>query len=307
MVRKTLNLLSLILLLLAFSASPSLAAPKKLLVVSVTTGFRHDSISSLKKMLAQLSQSTGEFTLDYLDQPPGKPAGLNKDATPAGKAAHAAAEHDWEENALKPALQKLAPAQLQSYDGVVFASTTGDLPLPDPQGFLDWIAAGHAFIGLHAATDTLHHWAPYAEMVGGEFDHHGRQVSVNLINADPEHPANAALPKTWTITQEEIYQFKKGYDPAAVHELLYLDKNPETGVPGHFPISWCKTYGRGRVFYTALGHRDDLIDPDPSLKNRLNSPEISKAYDAHVLGGIEWALGLKPGSSAPAATVLTSG
>lgn len=299
MLQRVLHRLWMIVLVLVCSVSPAVAAPKRLLVVSVTTGYRHASISSLKKMLAQFSQSTGEFTLDYVDQPPGKPADLKKDATPADKAAHAAAEHDWEENALKPAMQKLAPAQLRGYDGVVFASTTGELPLPDPQGFLDWIAAGHAFIGLHAASDTLHHWAPYAKMLGGEFDHHGKQVGVNLINADPQNPADAALPKTWTIAQEEIYQFKKGYDPATVHELLYLDKNPETGAPGHYPISWCKAYGKGRVFYTALGHRDDLIDPDPSLKNRVNSVEISKVYDAHVLGGIEWALGIKPGSSAP--------
>jgi hypothetical protein len=42
-----------------------------------------------------------------------------------------------------------------------------------------------------------------------------------------------------------------------------------------------------------LGHREDLIDADPDLPNRKNSTEISKAYQAHILGGIEWALGLK--------------
>ena len=62
---------------------------------------------------------------------------------------------------------------------------------------------------------------------------------------------------------------------------------------GRFPVTWSKTYGKGRVFYTSLGHREDIIDPDPKLKDRVNSVEISKAYNAHVLGGIEWALGLK--------------
>jgi type 1 glutamine amidotransferase len=266
--------------------------PKKLLVVTTTMGFRHASIPALKQLLARLAQSSGEFTVDYLDEPEGKPPDVPKNATPEEKAAHEASELAWEETKLKPALQRLAPAALQGYDGVVFASTTGDLPLPDREGFLAWIKAGHAFIGLHSASDTLHHWPGYAQMMGGEFDHHGPQVGVVIVNADPAHPATAGLPASWTLTQEEIYQFKN-YDVAKVHELLYMNQNPNTLQPGHYPLAWCREYGQGRVFYTALGHRDDIINPDPALPDRKNAVAISQAYDAHVLGGIEWALGLK--------------
>jgi type 1 glutamine amidotransferase len=113
------------------------------------------------------------------------------------------------------------------------------------------------------------------------------------LNEDPQNPATAHLGKTWTIQQEEIYQFKN-YDATKVHDLLILDKHPENNSPGHFPVSWCKPYGEGRVFYTSLGHREDLWDADPNLPDRKNSTDISKAYEAHVLGGIEWALNLKP-------------
>ena len=112
------------------------------------------------------------------------------------------------------------------------------------------------------------------------------------MNGDPDNPSDRQLGKTWTITQEEIYQFKN-YDSAKVHDLLLLDKNPQTGVRGHFPVSWCKPVGSGRVFYTSLGHREDIIDADPQLKGRVNSVEISRAYQQHVLGGIEWALGIR--------------
>ena len=280
------------LLAVALMATALQAAPKKLLVVTTTTGFRHSSIPTLEKMLSQLAQSSGEFTVDFVEQPPGKPRDLQHDATEAEKTAHQAAEAKWEDS-LKTALQKLSPDNLKNYDGVVFASTTGDLPIPDKQGFLDWIKAGHAFIGIHAASDTFHGWPGYIDMLGGEFEHHGRQVSVDCLNQDPSNPACAALPKVWTIQQEEIYQFKN-YDPAKVHDLLIMDKHPENGAPGHYAVSWCKSYGAGKVFYTSLGHREDLIDADPNLKDRKNTPEISKAYQAHVLGGIEWALGLKP-------------
>src|SRR5580658_6024649 len=72
------------------------AGPKRLLVVTTTTGFRHSSIPTAEKILSQLAQSSGEFTVDFVHQPPGKPAGLSKDATDAEKAEYAAAEEKWE-------------------------------------------------------------------------------------------------------------------------------------------------------------------------------------------------------------------
>jgi len=285
------------LLLAVFVATTLQAEPKKLLVVTTTTGFRHSSIPTAEKILEKLASDSGEFTVDFVHQPPDKPANLKPDATDEEKATYKTAESAWEDS-LKTALQKLSPDSLKNYDGVVFASTTGDLPLPDPQGFLDWIKAGHAFIGIHAASDTFHGWPAFIDMIGGEFKHHGKQVSVDCLNQDPQNPATAGLPKVWTISQEEIYQFQN-YDPAKVHDLLILDKHPETGAPGHYGVSWCKMYGTGRVFYTSLGHREDLWDTDPDIKDRKNSPEMSKAYQAHVLGGIEWALGLKGSPTTP--------
>ena len=80
-----------------------------------------------------------------------------------------------------------------------------------------------------------------------------------------------------------------------------MNKDPnEKTVPGHFPVSWCRMYGKGRVFYTSLGHREDIWDADPKLKDRKNSVEVSLAFQAHILGGIKWALGLEPGDARPA-------
>jgi len=284
-------------LLMTLLAVTSLhAEPKKLLVVTTTTGFRHASIPTLEKMLSQLAKDSGEFTVDFVQQPPGHPATgfpakLKKDATDAEKTAFTNSEAAWTAS-LAVVLQKLSPENLKHYDGVVFASTTGDLPIPDKQGFLDWIKAGHAFIGIHAASDTFHGWPEYIDMLGGEFMKHGKQVGVECLNEDAANPADAHLGKSWTIQQEEIYQFKS-YDPTKVHDLLIMDKHPETGAAGHFAVSWCKPYGDGKVFYTSLGHREDLIDSDPTMKDRKNDAAISKAYQQHVLGGIEWALGLK--------------
>src|SRR5690606_15540542 len=108
--------------------------------------------------------------------------------------------------------EKMTPAALQNYDGVIFANTTGgkdagDLPLPDKQAFLNWIKSGKAFIGMHSATDTFRGHVPldpYVEMIGGEFKTHGAQAVVDCINQDPEHPACKDLGATFHL-KDEIY------------------------------------------------------------------------------------------------------
>jgi type 1 glutamine amidotransferase len=291
------KLLALVALIGVVSSCKTMAqskqAPKKLLVVTVTASFRHTSIPNLEKMLAEMGTNGGGYTVDYIQQPP-EPSSRRPgpNATQEERDAYSAAQLKFRET-LTNELKRLAPENLKNYDGVVFASTTGELPIPDPQGLLDWIKAGHAFIGIHAASDTFHRWPGYIEMLGGEFDHHGQQLSVDCLNQDTNNPATASVPPVWTITQEEVYQFKN-YDPTKVHELLILDKRPQPPfTPGHYPVSWCKPYGSGRVFYTSIGHREDIIELDPNFPGRRNSVEISKTYRAHVLGGIEWALGLK--------------
>ncbi len=231
--------------------------PKKLLVVTVTKGFRHQSIPTAEKVLQALGEQSRDFTVDYV--------------------------HTDEEMATK-----MTPAALKEYDGVVFASTTGDLPLPDREGFLDWIRAGHAFIGIHAATDTFHNYPPYIEMINGEFKTHGPQVSVDCITEDAKHPATKGLPNPKTVF-DEIYVLKN-FDRNKVHMLLSLDKNPDKkdpnyNKPEYHPIAWTRMYGKGRVFYTALGHREDVLEAD--------------WYKQHLLGGIRWSLNQAKGDAKP--------
>ena len=104
------------------------AAPKRLLVVTTTTGFRHSSIPTAEKILSQLAESSGEFTVDFVHQPPGKPDGLPKDATDAQKADYAAAEAKVGADLAGRAAKTCRPPRSANYDGVAFVSTTGDLP-----------------------------------------------------------------------------------------------------------------------------------------------------------------------------------
>jgi len=244
--------------------------PRKLLVVTITKGFRHSSIPTAEKVLAELAQKSGAFTVDY----------VRTDAEMA---------------------EKMTAAALKGFDGVIFANTTGDLPLPDKQAFLDWIKSGKAFIGMHSATDTFRGHTPldpYTLMIGAEFKAHHAQAEVDCINEDPQHPACRELEASFHL-KDEIY-LMNGFERSKVHGLLTLDKHPNDKTPGDYPIAWCKMYGQGRVFYTSLGHREDVWTPDtPENFKRENSKEVSAAYQKHILGGIKWALGLEKGDAKP--------
>jgi uncharacterized protein len=224
------------------SPSPSVSA-NRLLLVTVTKGFRHESIVDLARLFTDLGAETGAFTLDR-------------------------ARTDDELRS------KTTAEALAGYAGLVLASTTGDLPVADRDALIKWIEDGHALVGVHAATDTFHGFPPFLELIGGEFERHGPQAKVHVIVRDRTHPATKTLEPAFDVF-DEIYQFKR-FDPARVHVLLGLDAHPETGAPGTFPLAWTREPGKGRVFYTALGHRPDVI--------------AAPWYHDHVKGGIAWAL-----------------
>jgi type 1 glutamine amidotransferase len=296
---KTINKLSSGNLLLAgfflcflWSVPAALAAPKRILVVTTTLGVRHSSIPTAEKVLGELAKESKAFTVEYARVEPSDP----KFAGPDGKPDAAKVKED-----IKQVLaEKMSPAALKNYDAIIFANTTGDLPLPDSQAFIDWVKSGKGFIGMHAAGDTFHGFAPYLDMVGAEFKTHGPQVRVDTINQDQQCPACRHLGANWTV-YDEIYQFKN-FDRSKVHGLLTLDKNPDPKVatPGDYPVAWCKEFGKGRVFYTSLGHREDVWDPNtPADFKRENSKEVAQAYQQHILNGIKWALGLEKWDARP--------
>jgi len=264
------------------------AAPKHVLVVTTTLGFRHSSIPTAEKVLGELAQSSKDFTVEYARVEPNDPQYKGADGKPDKAKIEAA---------IKEVIgAKMSPEALKNYDAVIFANTTGDLPIPDKEAFLNWIKSGKGFVGMHSASDTFHNYSPFIEMIGGEFKTHGPQVEVDAINQDKECPACRHLPGTWTIF-DEIYQLKN-FDRSKVHGLLTLDKHPNDKTPGDYPIAWIKEYGQGRVFYTSLGHREDIWDPNWK-GDRKNSEEISQQYQQHILGGIKWALGLEKADAKP--------
>jgi type 1 glutamine amidotransferase len=182
---------------------------------------------------------------------------------------------------------------LNYFDLIVFASTTGELTLDDSQkaDMLSFVHDdGKGFVGIHAALDTNYTWPEYGEMIGGWFDQHPwGTFNAPIINEDPSFPAVRHFPAAF-VKYDEIYQ-PKAWSRDKVNVLLSLDaskldyNNPRVHRADHdFAVAWSKSYGKGRVFYSTLGHTSESWD----------DPDIRTMY----FEAIKWALGLTEGSTA---------
>jgi hypothetical protein len=213
-------------------------------------------------------------------------------------------------------LSFLTPEYLAQFDGLMLM-TNGNLPLTEPQkrAIVDYVRNGKALIGVHCASLTLYDYPEFGEVLGGYYRRSivptnmvGKKIGVLKVE-DPSHPATRMMGGSWPVA-EEFYQFGTAVWDASrpaeqisqvgrlhipmafsrdrVHVLLSLDAaktdlsdlGPEVVQGGDYPQAWSRTFGKGRSFYTSLGHRDDIWSADPIFR-------------AHVTGGIRWALGIE--------------
>ena len=151
------------------------------------------------------------------------------------------------------------------------------------QSILDYVRSGKGIVGIHAATAAFQSWPEYGEMMGGYYGGHiYQEVAVKLD--DPQHPVNACFGgKPWRIN-DEIYIFRGPYSRERLHVLLSLDldrmDDPGKRSDKDYAVSWIRGYGRGRVFYTTLGHAAETY--------------WNPLFLRHMLAGIQLAIGDLP-------------
>ncbi len=180
---------------------------------------------------------------------------------------------------------------LGQFDLIAFY-TSGDLTRPDKLGtppmtadgkkrLLDAVANGKGFIGFHAATDTFHSRGseidPFIAMIGGEFIVHGRQQEATLRNTSPRFPGMGNVGETLRLMEEwyALKNFAKDLHVIFVQETEGMVDDCYQRPP--FPATWARMHGKGRVWYSSLGHREDI----------WTNPLVQEIF----LGAIAWALG----------------
>lgn len=244
------------------------AKGKRVLYFTKSSGFEHSVVK--RQAPDQLSHS--EKILTELGQKHGFEVTCTKDGT------------------------VFTPDTLSKYDVIVFY-TSGNLLMPGtdktpamtPAGkaaLFDAIKNGKGFVGIHAATDSFRGEGspfvargdkvdPYIAMLGGEFIRHGPQQVATAIVVDRKFPGCEKLGDSFQLL-DEWYTFKD-FAPD-MHVIFALETKGMEGIDykrAPLPYNWARMHGQGRVFFTGLGHREDVWT-NPLFQDLL-------------LGGLGWA------------------
>ena len=198
-------------------SAPAGATPR-VLMVTTTAGFRHDSIPTARQVMATLAASGREFSITATED-----------------------------------LAALGAENLKGYEVVMFALTSGELPLGASQksALVDFVSSGHGFIGVHSATDTLYAWPDYGRLVGAYFKDHPWTQQGSVVVEDASHPASGGIGDRFSLL-EEFYTFQEN-PRGRVQVLMRLDA-ASVGATGDYPLAWAQSFGAGRAYYNALGH-----------------------------------------------------
>ncbi len=207
-------------------------APSRVLMITATAAFRHDSIPTARQVMASLAASTGEFTVTATEN-----------------------------------LSTVSASSLAGYDVIVFALTSGELDFSSAQksAIVDFVAGGRGFVGVHSASDTLYEWSDYGRLVGAYFKEHPWTQPATVVVEDQSHPATIGLGERFSIL-EEFYTFREN-PRGRVQVLLRLDA-ASVGSAGDYPLAWSQSFGAGRAYYNALGHFSETWT-DPRFQRQL--------------------------------------
>ena len=246
-------------LLCSFATAQSSSDHKKhILVIGEEKGYRHESVSHAMATIEKLGIQNGLWE-----------ATLRTDA-------EALTKKKLEYNA----------KNLNDFDAVVFF-TGGDLAMDAQQksDFLSFVHDdGRGFIGIHSAAITFVDWPEYGDMIGGYYDEHPwGTFEAPILVEDTTFPGMQQWPKSFVL-RDEIYQMKN-YSRDKVRVLMRLDSSKVdlTNKNIHrsdrdFAVTWAKMYGKGRVYYTTLGH----------VKDNWDQPE----FQTMLTEAIRWATGM---------------
>lgn len=266
----------LVATLASVQAADAIPRGKSLLYFTKSAGFEHSVVK--RQTPGQLSHS--EQVLTDLGKRHGFSVACTKDGT------------------------VFTPENLARYDVIVFYTSgllseigTDKSPAISPAGkaaLLDAIRTGKGFVGIHAANDSYHVQPdaedkssrfraygdkvdPFIAMLGGEFIRHGPQQEAVQRVADPKFPGCEDLGDRFSAT-DEWYTFKD-FAPD-LHVILVMETAGMKGIDyrrASFPSTWARRHGQGRVFYTSMGHREDVW--------------LHPRFQKILLGGLAWAAG----------------
>ena len=194
-------------------------------------------------------------------------------------------------------VEMFRPEKLRQFDAICFLNTVGVLfeDVELKASLMDFISGGKGFIGIHDAIATFvqypkyDQWPAFGQMLGGtENGGHPWNGEVMAIKVDdPRSPLTAAFRGKDFEIADQAFQLQEPSLRDHMRVLLSIDVKRTATPPKRvlaarkddldFPVSWVRRHGKGRVFYSALGHSAPVYSNATVLQ--------------HFLDGIQYALG----------------
>jgi type 1 glutamine amidotransferase len=178
------------------------------------------------------------------------------------------------------------PANIERFDAIIMNNSNGPWIRPTDEdikrlsaygpdketierllrkSLLDFVSNGGGIVAYHHAIGGNTHWPEFQELLGAAYWGHPWNEEVGIKLDEPNHPLLAAFEGRGFRLAEEIFQFREPYSRSKVRVLLSLDtKTTNMTVPwihrkdDDFALAWVRQYGKGRVFYSAIGHRTEI-------------------------------------------------
>lgn len=236
------------------------AKPRKartLLVIESLHGMSHNTIPHTNVMLQRFGEQTGAWKAEF-----------NND------------------------LANLYYPKIKAYDAIFLNDIVGEA-FADPavrDGLLRFVTEGGGLVGIHGTPWASRNWTAFTDLLGAMDAPHRIENGVMHVQ-DPASPIVAMLGSKDIPFQEEYYRFHidgarrlRASDVRVLVTValdnLAVEPRPWTGYTrpdGVYPVSWIRTSGKGRVFYTSIGHMPETF-MTPSLVG-------------HILAGVQYALG----------------
>jgi type 1 glutamine amidotransferase len=246
----------LILVLMLFSSTILFAqsAPMKALIID---GQNNHDWKTTTPALKLILEETGLFAVEVATSPPAK----------------------GDMSTFKPDFAAYRVI-ISNYNGEPWSTETQD-------AFEKFVRDGGGFVSVHAADNAFPEWKAYNEMIGvggwgnrneksgpylrlrdGKWVHdptpgtggsHGAQHAFVVQTREPSHPIMRGLPPAWLHAKDELYDRLRG--PAKNITVLAsaLATKETRGSGEHEPSLMVISYGKGRVFHTAMGHAMEAI------------------------------------------------
>jgi uncharacterized protein len=257
-------MIRMLLLILCVACAGRCVAPsgtlavKHLLIIGEGKGYRHEAVSHAAATIERMGRESGLWS------------------TTIRTDTEALTKKKLEYNA----------KNLNDFDAVLFY-TGGELEMNAEQkaALLSFVRDdGKGFVGVHSAAITFADWPEYREMIGGFYDEHPWVTfDAPILMEDANFPGTQQWPKEFVL-RDEIYQMRD-WSRKNVRVLMRLDtskidlKNPHVHRKDlDFAVAWAKMYGKGRVYYSTLGH----------VEQNWDDPRFQQMY----VGAIKWAMGL---------------